>query len=116
MPDINNLQFVAKLFDISVDSLLECTEDVVVTTIREQIDLNQYQKAGKFGSKYDSAVKDKWPMAKAIYPLVRKKKLSKAESIIDFIVQPGVLQAADSLNDMSAYYLVKRIQNSFWYV
>lgn len=55
-------------------------------------------------------------MAKAIYPLVRKKKLSKAESIIDFIVQPGVLQAADSLNDMSAYYLVKRIQNSFWYV
>ncbi|UZT82594.1 helix-turn-helix domain-containing protein [Caproicibacterium sp. BJN0003] len=106
-PDINNLQCIAKLFDISVDSLLECNEDVVITTIREQIDLNQYQKASKFGSKYDSVVKDKWPMAKAIYPLIRKKKLSKAEAMIDFIVQPGVLQAADSLNDMSAYYLVE---------
>lgn len=33
--------------------------------------------------------------------------MSKAEAMIDFIVQPGVLQAADSLNDMSAYYLVE---------
>lgn len=106
-PDINNLQCIAKLFDVSVDSLLECTEDVGVTAISEQIDLDQYQKTGKLGSKYDSVVKDKWPMAKAIYPLVRKKKLSKVEAVIDFIVLPGVLQAADSLNDMSAYYLVE---------
>lgn len=46
-------------------------------------------------------------MAKAIYLLVRKKRMNKAEAIIDFIVQPGVLLAADSLSDMSAYYLVE---------
>lgn len=107
VPDINNIQCIAKLFDISIDSLLECKEDIAVATIREQIDLDQYQKTGKFGSKYDSVVKEKYPMATAIYSLVRKKKLNKAEFIIDFLVQPGVLQAADSLSDLSAYYLVE---------
>lgn len=86
---------------------MECTGDVVVTTMREQIDLNQYQKTGKPGSRYNSVVKDKWPTAKTIYSLVRKNKLSKAESIVDFIVGAGTLQAADSLNDLSAYYLVE---------
>jgi len=39
--------------------------------------------------------------------LTRHKKLSLVENIVDFIVQPGVLQVADSLNDMSIYYLVE---------
>lgn len=39
--------------------------------------------------------------------MIRHKKLSKIEWIIDFIVQPGVLNVADSLNDQSAYYLVE---------
>lgn len=107
MPDINNLQCIAKLFSVSVDSLLEHSENAAVTTVREQIDLNQYHKTGTLGSKSDAVVKDKYPMATAIYPLVRKKKMNKAESILDFIVQPGVLLAADSLSDMSAYYLVE---------
>ena len=33
--------------------------------------------------------------------------MSKAEWIADFIVQPGIIQGADYLNDMSAYYLVE---------
>lgn|GEM_PF-4092917 len=39
--------------------------------------------------------------------MTRHKKLSLVENIVDFIVQPGVLQVADSLNDMSIYYLVE---------
>ncbi|WP_326512177.1 hypothetical protein [Clostridium intestinale] len=43
--------------------------------------------------------------------MTRHKKLSLVENIVDFIVQPGVLQVADSLNDMSIYYLVELEQN-----
>lgn len=33
------------------------------------------------------------------------------ESVVDFIVQPGVLQVVDSLNNMDAYYLVENSNN-----
>lgn len=113
IPDINNLQCIAKLFDVSVDSLLEIKNEYAATVIKEEIDLKQYERTGSRGSKYAAVVKDKYPMAKSIYWLIRKKKLSKVEAIIDFIVQPGVLRAADSLSDMSAYYLVETDKKQF---
>ena len=33
--------------------------------------------------------------------------MTKAEWITDFIVQPGIIQGADYLQDMSAFYLVE---------
>jgi hypothetical protein len=75
--------------------------------MKESIDISQYQKTGKCRSIYDAVVKEKYTNATVIYPLIRRKKLSRWESIVDFIVQPGVLAAADSLNDMSSYYLVE---------
>ncbi|MEH7225160.1 helix-turn-helix transcriptional regulator [Bacillus sp. JJ1566] len=105
-PDVENLQSVAKLFGVSVDSLLG---DGTLSTeiIKEKIDISQYEKTGKARSKYDAVVREKYPHATAIRPLVRRKKLNRWESIIDFIVQPGVLAAADSFNDMTSYYLVE---------
>ncbi|WP_434797735.1 hypothetical protein [Terrisporobacter vanillatitrophus] len=50
-------------------------------------------------------------MPKLQYPLVRGKKLNKMESVVDFIVQPGVLQVVDSLNNMDGYYLVENSNN-----
>lgn len=104
-PDIENLQSIARLFDISIDTLLK-DELLSSAILKEEIDISQYQKDGKCRSKYDAAVKAKYPNAKEIYALVRRKKLNRWESIIDFIVQPGVLAMGDALNDMSAYYLV----------
>lgn len=106
-PDIDNLKSISRLFGVSVDSLIENINDTVVTIIREEIDLDKYQKKGILVSRCDAAVKDKYSNATAIYVLVRKKKMNAAESIIDFIVQPGVIQAADSLSDTSSYYLVE---------
>lgn len=105
-PDVENLQSIAKLFGVSVDFLLA---DGILSTdiIKEEIDISKYAKTGKARSKYDAVVKEKYPNASAIQPLVRRKKLNRWESIIDFIVQPGVLAAADSFDDMSAYYLVE---------
>ncbi|MFP7299648.1 helix-turn-helix domain-containing protein [Neobacillus niacini] len=107
IPDVNNLQCIANLFDVSVDSLINTQESTTTIVIKENIDIAIYQKGGKFRSKYDAVVKDKYPNAKVIYPLIRRKKLNLVQEFIDFIVQPGVLQVADSFNDLSSYYLVE---------
>lgn len=49
--------------------------------------------------------------AKEIYALMRKKKLSKKEIVFDWIIAlftplPGVVDDADFVSDMGAYYLV----------
>ena len=45
--------------------------------------------------------------ADAIYPLIRRKRMSKGEWIADLIAGPGIIQGADYLRDNSAYYLVE---------
>ena len=107
IPDINNLQSIANLFDVSIDSLVNRLEDITTIVIKEDIDIETYHKNGNCRSKYDAVVKDKYPNANVIYPLIRRKKLNLAQEIIDFIIQPGVLQVADSFDDMSSYYLVE---------
>ena len=107
IPDIQNLQCIANLFDVSIDSLLNRPEDITTNVIKEEIDIETYQVTGKCRSKYDAVVKGKYPKAKAIYPLIRRKKLNFAQEIVDFIVQPGTLQVADAFNDTSSYYLVE---------
>ena len=69
--------------------------------------MEEYKKIENCRSKFDAVVKDKYPKAEIIYPLIRKKKLSLIENVIDFIVQPDVLNVADSLNNSSSYYFVK---------
>lgn len=106
MPDTENLQSISKLFGVSIDYLLDDGENLSNTAIKETINLEDYKKSGKCRSKYEAVVKAKYPQA-TIYPLIRRKKMSLIENIIDFVVQPGVLQVADSLNNMSAYFLVQ---------
>lgn len=107
MPDIANIKNISKLFGVSIDYLLDDGETILNNAIKESINIEDYKKAGKYRSKYEAAVRAKYPQATIIYPLIRYKKLSFVENIIDFIVQPGVLQLADSLNNMSRYYLVE---------
>lgn len=111
IPDINNLQNITKLFNMTIDYLVNNIEDNHNSAMREDIDIDQYEKNGNCRGKYDAVVKAKFPNAKIIYPLVRGKKLNKMESIVDFIVQPGVLQVVDSLNNMDGYYLVENSNN-----
>ena len=107
IPDINNLQSIANLFDVSIDLLVNNKEGISKIVLKEEIDIETYQKSGKCRSKYDAVVKEKYPDAKVIFPLIRRKKLNLAQEIVDFIIQPGTLQVADSFNDLSSYYLVE---------
>ena len=106
-PDIGNIQSIARLFGVSIDYLLDNGEALSNTIIKESINISEYEKTGKCRSKYDAVVKVKYPKATVIYPLIRRKKLSFSESIVDFIVMPGTLDLADSISNISSYYLVE---------
>ena len=57
IPDIHNLQAIAKLFNVSLDSLLAMDEKIGSIVLKEEIDIEKYKKTGKARSKYDMVVK-----------------------------------------------------------
>lgn len=107
MPNIESLQDIAKLFNVSIDYLLENGEALTNTVIKESIYLDEYEVKGNCRSKYDVVVQSKYPNVKKITPLIRRKKLNSIEEVIDFFISPGVLQTTDSLSNRAAYYLVE---------
>ncbi len=107
MPDVSNLKVMSQLLNVSLDFLLDEDEKLSLNEIREPIDLDSYEKHGKCRNRKDAACFARYENAKAIYPLIRSKKMSKAEWFTDFVVGPGIIQIADHLNENSAYYLVE---------
>lgn len=107
MPDVNNLKVIAQLLDVSVDYLLAEDEKLSFNETKEPIDLEQFEVTGKCRDKKDAACYFKFSKAEAIYPLIRRKKMTKAEWLADFIAGAGIIQGADYLSDSSAYYLVE---------
>ena len=106
MPDIENLKSMAQLLNVSVDYLLNDESIIDFSETKEPIVLDDYEVTGKCRSKKDAAVLAKYPNATHIYPLIRSKKLSLTEKVLDFLFQPGIFQMADYAADNSAYYLV----------
>lgn len=43
-----------------------------------------------------------------ICPLIRKKKMSKDEAVVDFLVMPGIVQTLDYINKNPECYLVEK--------
>ena len=107
MPDVNNLKMMAQLLGISLDYLLDEDEKLSFNETKEAIDLDSFEVSGKCRDKKDAACYSKYSGANAIYPLIRKKRMRKAEWIADFLAGPGIIQGADYLNDASAHYLVE---------
>ena len=107
MPDVENLKVIASLLNISVDYLLDDDSRLSFNETREAIDLDSYMKTGKCRDKKDAACYEKYKDADAIYPLIRKKKQTLLEKTVDFIVQPGIVQMTDYMNDNDGYYLVE---------
>ena len=57
---------------------------------------------------YPEILKEYYPEPWEIYCLMRQKKMKKLEWIFDFFIGAGTVELADSLNDLSPYYLVKK--------
>lgn len=107
MPDVENLKVIASLLNISLDYLLDDDGRLTFNETREPVDLESYMKTGKCRDKKDAACYAKYKDADAIYPLVRRKKQSLLEKTADFIVQPGIVQIADYMNNSDGYFLVE---------
>ncbi|MCR5500743.1 MAG: helix-turn-helix domain-containing protein [Acetatifactor sp.] len=108
MPDVNNLKTMAQLLNVSVDYLLDDGEKLVLSETRKPIDLSAYEKSGKCRSKQDAACLAHYQDADAIHALIRRKKQTTAEKVVDFVVRPGIIQVADYFNDATAYYLAEK--------
>lgn len=106
MPDVNNLKVMAQLLTVSVDYLLDEDEKISFNEIKEAINLEEYEKSGKCRDQKDAACLAKNMDATAIYALVRTKNMSKAEWLIDFFVQPGVVEVLDRFSENASFYLV----------
>lgn len=109
LPDIENLKATAALLKVSIDYLLDEGETLSMTELREPIRLEDHKAAGKARSRQNAAVLDKFPQAVQIYALVRKKKLSRFEHLLEWAVMPsfGGFEANDQINGGGAYYLVE---------
>lgn len=106
MPDVNNLKLISQLLGVSVDYLLDDDEKISFNEIKEAINIDEYEKTGKCRDKKDAVCLVKNKDADAIYALIRTKKKSKAEWIIDFVVQPGVVDTLDQFKEITGFYLV----------
>ena len=107
MTDVNNLKAMAQLLDISLDYLLDEDEKLSFNETKEAIDPDSFEVTGNCRNKKDAACYSRYSVADAIYPLIRRKKMSKSEWFVDLIAGPGIIQGADYLNNTSAYYLVE---------
>ena len=107
IPDVDNLKVIASLLKISIDYLLDEDTRLTFNEIKEPIDLDSFTKTEKCRDKKDAACYARYRDADAIYPLIRRKKQSLMEKTVDFIVQPGIVQLTDYMNDSDGYFLVE---------
>ncbi len=107
LPDIENLKVISSLLDISIDYLLADDTRITFNETRKPIDLDSYTKTGKCRDRKDAVCYTEYRDADAIYPLIRRKKQTMLERTVDIIVQPGIVQITDYMNDSDGYYLVE---------
>ena len=118
-PDIDNVQALAKLFNTSVDELLDYTRAGLASAIREPLDLDAYPTDMKGYLASDLAVADKFADADQIESLNRRRRLTWWQKIIDFFVGAGTLDVAFSgeaigqLKGDRRYYLVEKSGRSW---
>ena len=108
IPDVNNLKVMSQLLGVSIDYLLDDGEKISFNEIKEPINLEDFEKTGKCRDKKDAACLAKHKDASAIYALIPTKKMTTAEKIFDFLVQPGIVDVLDRFKELAGFYLVEK--------
>lgn len=75
---MDNLRTISKVLNVSIYFLLDDEENLDKTVIKEQINLDDYEKEGKLRNKKDAVVCSKYSDA-IITPLLAKKKSTKGQ-------------------------------------
>ena len=106
LPDVGNLKMLARLLSVSVDRLLDESEAVDESVIREPYHLAAYGHGCKKVKK-DRAVRDKFPDAK-IYTLLGRQDLTDLTRFADNL--PGCGENTQNLvkHADKAFYLIEK--------
>ena len=129
MPDIENLKQLSKLLDISIDYLLDSGENIDLSVMREEINLNDYTYTRKIkgrwnkkAGKKDMVVMEKYPNAE-IHGLLGKQMLTKGEKItnnaIGFLADApfGIPDFLNGINNADKeFYLVNQLGKQFFVI
>lgn len=106
LPDVSNLQELSKVFNLTVDYLLDNDNSLPALSMKKELDKNKYEMNL---NGYKQILKDYYAEPWEIYELLRSENKSKLSWFIsDWIIGSGAMETVDALNDRTPYYLVKK--------
>ena len=106
LPDVSNLQELSKVFNLTVDYLLDNDNSLPALSMKKELDKDKYEMNGKG---YKQILKDYYTEPWVIYELLRSENKGKLASIVsDWIIGAGAMETVDALNDITPYYLIKK--------
>ena len=106
LPDVSNLQELSKVFNLTVDYLLDDDNSLPSLSMKKELDKDKYEMNWNGCVK---VIKENYAEPWEIYSLRRSKKHGKlAWFVSDWIVGAGAMETLDALDDMSPYFLIKK--------
>ena len=106
LPDVSNLQELSKVFNLTVDYLLDDDNSLPSLSMKKELDKDKYEMNSKG---YIKLLKECYPEPWDVYELLRRKNHSKLGWIVsDWIIGAGPMETLDALDDTSPYYLIKK--------
>ena len=106
LPDVSNLQELSKVFNLTVDYLLDNDNSLPALSMKKELDKDKYEMNW---NEYVQIIKDNYVEPWKVYSLRRSKKHSKLAWIVnDWVVGAGAMKAFDALDDTTPYYLIKK--------
>ena len=106
LPDVSNLQELSKVFNLTVDYLLDNDNSLPALSMKKELDKDKYEMNWKG---YKQILKDYYTEPWEIYELLRSENKGKLASFVsDWIVGAGAMETIDALNDTTPYYLIKK--------
>ncbi len=118
MPDMNNLKAIAKLFNVSIDYLLDNIQKEPKIVLTEDYDLDDFNK-NQYKTKYiafEAMLKKRYPNTPIHQLTYIDKKRNPAEKVIDFLYYTTdvtfFLKSAentiDAMKNTKLYYLIDK--------
>ena len=111
LPDVGNLKILARLLNVSVDHLLDETQEVEDLVIREAYQLADYGYGCKKVRK-DRVVRSKFPDA-VIYPLLARQEPVELGSLADNTPDCRANPLDRVKNTDKAFYLIEKDDRQF---
>ena len=106
LPDVSNLQELSKVFNLTVDYLLDNDNSLPALSMKKELDKDKYEMNVKG---YKQILKDYYAESWEIYELLRSENKGKLARVVsDWIIGAGAMETVDALNDTTPYYLIKK--------